>query len=96
MLEEALRLVAEGQVGSLDELAAHLEISRDLAAQMLADLVRAGYLSLNQAGCVSPGRCEGCPQAAACALGSAVRLWTVTPKGLAWLARRGGPLGPAL
>ncbi|MGC8839659.1 MAG: FeoC-like transcriptional regulator [Anaerolineae bacterium] len=87
MLEDALRLVAEGRAANLDELAARLAVSRELAAQMLSDLVRAGYLKVERVGCTAA--CEGCPLAAECALGPGVRLWTVTPKGQAWLGRQG-------
>lgn len=89
MLEDLLRLVAEGRVANLDELATHLEVSRDLAAQMLADLAQAGYLKVERMGCTAG--CEGCPVAAECALGPGLRLWTVTPKGQAWLARHTPP-----
>lgn len=92
MLTEALRLVAEGHVGSLDDLAARLEVSRDLAAQMLSDLVRAGYLKVERMGCTAA--CEGCPQAAECATGLGVRLWTVTSKGQAWLGQASGQGNP--
>jgi Mn-dependent DtxR family transcriptional regulator len=92
MLEDALRLVAEGRVGNLDELAARLEVSRDLAVQMLADLVQAGYLKVERMGCTAA--CEGCPLAEECALGPGVRLWTVTPKGQAWLSRGAGKRSP--
>lgn len=89
MLVETLRLVAEGRAANLDELAARLEVSRDLAAQMLADLARAGYLRVERMGCTAA--CEGCPAATECALGPGLRLWTVTPKGQAWLARHTPP-----
>lgn len=86
MLEEALRLVAEGRAANLDELADRLGASRDLVAQVLLDLVRAGYLKVERMGCTAA--CEGCPMATECALGPGLRLWTVTPKGQAWLKRR--------
>ncbi|MGQ9714787.1 MAG: FeoC-like transcriptional regulator [Anaerolineae bacterium] len=92
MLTEALRLVAEGRARNLDELATHLGISRDLAAQMLSDLARAGYLKVERMGCTAA--CEGCPQAAECATSPGIRLWTVTSKGQAWLRQASGHGNP--
>ncbi|MGQ9586219.1 MAG: FeoC-like transcriptional regulator [Anaerolineae bacterium] len=86
MLQDALRLMAEGGVRSLAELAERLEVSQDLALQMLEDLKRGGYLKADLMGCT--GACEGCPAAHTCSLTAQARLWTVTPKGLALLRVR--------
>ncbi|NLE75212.1 MAG: hypothetical protein GX605_00490 [Chloroflexi bacterium] len=87
MLHEALRLMAESRVGSLRDLAEHLEVSEDLAEMILSQLQRLGYVRTDRLGC--SGGCAGCPVAQGCVHRESLRLWTLTPKGQAALAGKG-------
>lgn len=64
MLEKLLELISAGSNLSLGELAHRLGVTQDLVEQMLADLVRAGYLrqveDSSQEGCVGCSLSEAC------------------------------------
>jgi hypothetical protein len=77
MLLQALRLIERGQATTVEELAAQLGLSPALGKQLVADLVRLGYLQPLAAPC--PGQCTGCSQEGACSLG--FLSWAITPKG---------------
>lgn len=78
MIEQLLRMVAEGGIHSYDELAQRLSISQPLLEAMLEDLARLGYLSAVQAGC--QGHCTACG-VSGCSVVGAGRLWTLTDRG---------------
>lgn len=76
MLREALRLIASGRMTGVEDLAAALKVATPLADQVLADLVRLGYLQAPDPACRSG--CSGCPLAEDCA---SPRLLTLTERG---------------
>lgn len=77
---EVLRTVAQGGVHSQRELARQLGVSEEMLGQMLEDLARMGYLKPVAGGC--DGRCVTCPLAKTCAIGTPMRVWTLTVKGV--------------
>ncbi|MEN6480462.1 MAG: FeoC-like transcriptional regulator [Anaerolineales bacterium] len=83
MIEELLSLLATGRPHTLGSLAETLGVSADLLAQMLADLERAGYVSVVEVQCggQAGGYCAGCPSAGLCGLLQGKRLWTLTERG---------------
>lgn len=80
MLDQVLRIVAQGGVHTRRELAQQLGVGEELLQQMIDDLVRIGYLQPVVGDCNE--RCAGCPFAAECAIGGAGRIWTLTEKGV--------------
>ncbi len=64
MLREMLRLLEDGGIHSVAELAQRLEVSPELVRLMAEDLVRRGYLSAVGDGCSTP--CAGCQLAGMC------------------------------
>ena len=85
MLQEALRLIATGQVASSEQLAGRLGVELALAKQMLEQLVQLGYL-LGRASAAEAAeavacraRCARCPSAGACF--SLPQTWLLTEKG---------------
>ncbi len=76
MLRQALRLIASGRVTGVDGLAAALKVAPPLADQLLADLMRLGYLQAPDPSC-RPG-CGDCPLAKKCA---SPLLLTLTDRG---------------
>ncbi|HAL60793.1 MAG TPA: hypothetical protein DCP08_00110 [Chloroflexi bacterium] len=86
MLDQVLRIVAQGGTHTRWELAQRLEVSEELLQQMIDELVRLGYLKPVVGDCHD--RCGGCPFAAECAIGGAGRIWTLTEKGVRGVERR--------
>ncbi len=78
MIEELLRLVAEGGIHSYSELTERLSISQSLLEMMLEDLARLGYLRAVAEGCGQ--HCTGCT-VGGCSIADPGRLWTLTEKG---------------
>ena len=78
MLEELLRLMADGGLRSYDELAARLAVSRLLVEAMVQNLARLGYLRPAVDACEKSPACR-----AGCGLSrcSTSPLWTLTGKG---------------
>jgi DNA-binding IclR family transcriptional regulator len=76
-----LRLLSDGGLHSLAELARRLGLSEPLVAAMVADLDRRGYLAAVGDACGTA--CAGCGIQAACAADGAPppRLLALTPKG---------------
>lgn len=86
MIDQLLRLVAEGGVHSYEDLTDHLSISQPLLEMMLEDLGRLGYLRAVGDGC--GGHCGGCA-VGGCSISGPGRLWTLTEKGTRAAARAG-------
>lgn len=80
MLREVLRIVAQGGIRTIRELAQRLNVSEELLQQMIEELVRIGYLNPVAGDCHD--RCAGCPFAVECAIGRAGRIWALTEKGV--------------
>ena len=81
MLKRLLNLVATNDgMSSIDALAQEMGIPRTLVGQLVAELVRAGYLRTALEEC-APAGCAACPAYRQCAPLMGVRLWEVTPKG---------------
>lgn len=94
MLERLLQEVAEGQgMTPMPELARRLQVSTELVEQMLAELVRLGYLLAAAPGC-GESSCRGCSRAAACSARPQTRLWRLTEKGRQRAASSIGARGP--
>jgi Mn-dependent DtxR family transcriptional regulator len=66
VLNEVLRLLAEGGVHSTAELARRLEVSEELVTTMVEDLARRGYLTRLTLDCRIA--CKGCSLAHTCAV----------------------------
>jgi hypothetical protein len=83
MLIRLIHVIAEagGSTNQL-ELAHKLDVSAELVATMINDLVRLGYLSEVHGGC-NEGACSGCSahKADACSMPSKATLWSLTPAG---------------
>jgi DNA-binding HxlR family transcriptional regulator len=79
MLKELLRLAVRDGTQRPSELAKALEITPELATQMLEQLEQQGYLQAVVPGCSVP--CEGCPDDALCLIRSNPRVWALTEKG---------------
>lgn len=89
MLQHLLQLMADGRPRAQAELAEALDVPQPLVVSMIEQLVRRGYLTESET-CASG--CDGCALHAACgaAPGGALmglRLWSLTKKGLAAVAR---------
>ncbi len=79
MLEQMLKLLSQGNLFSLEDLARKLDTSRDTVERMLGDLTRTGYLRAAARDCETS--CAGCPNASACSITSPQKIWTLTEKG---------------
>jgi len=86
MLDQVLRIVAQGGIHTRSELAQRLDVREELLQQMIDELVRIGYLKPVVGDCND--RCAGCPFpqgyfriAAECTIGGAGRIWALTEKG---------------
>jgi DNA-binding MarR family transcriptional regulator len=83
VLNEVLRLLAEGGVHSTAELARQLGVSEELVTAMAESLTRHGYLMRVGMDCVAA--CDGCALAGACAVPRSpmpvAQLLTLTTKG---------------
>lgn len=86
MLERLLRIVAAEGAGSVSALARHLGVSEQLAAAMLEDLGRQGYLMPFAMGC--RGQCAHCPLRTGCRYEGRLRLWVLSRKSERLLAER--------
>jgi len=75
MLEQILKQLQEGDSTSVPDLARQLNVSERLVEQMLAELVRLGYLrpldTCNQ------DVCTGCPQKSGCGIHRPLQAWVV-------------------
>jgi len=78
MLEDLLKIVAEGGVYSYDDLTDQLSISQPLLEMMLQDLARLGYLRAAGASCTR--QCSSCP-IGSCSIAEPSHLWSLTAKG---------------
>ena len=84
MIEELLRILAEGGVHSYEELAERLSVPMPLLEMMLEDLARLGYLRSTNNDCGT--HCASCP-IGGCSIAGRGRLWTLTQKGSQAAAR---------
>jgi DNA-binding MarR family transcriptional regulator len=81
MLERILRELVEGHVQSQTELANRLGVSEEMVEQMLADLQRMGYLTIEARGC-DQNACANCPLTPeGCAAEQQLRGWILTERG---------------
>ena len=78
MIEQLLRILAEGGVHSYEELAERLSVPMPLLEMMLEDLSRLGYLRSIDNGCGA--HCAGC-SIGGCSIAGPSRLWVLTEKG---------------
>lgn len=78
MIEELLRILAEGGIHSYEDLASRLSVPMPLLEMMLEDLSRLGYLRSANNDCGS--HCAGCSMGG-CSITGPGRLWTLTEKG---------------
>lgn len=83
MLIQMLRLLDDGGIHTVAELARRLGVGETLVASMAADLTRRGYLAALETSCATA--CAGCGMAARCtAAGSEaplLPLMTLTARG---------------
>jgi hypothetical protein len=80
MLYRLLQELAAGESRNVAEIARSLGISPVMAARIIDDLSRLGYLEAYASDCSSQDcSCGGCPASAACK--EPDRLWFITQKG---------------
>lgn len=79
MLEDLIKILASGELATVQDLALRLSVSVELVEQMLQDLERGGYLAPVAGEC--DRHCAGCAQASICAIMGSKRVWRVTDKG---------------
>jgi hypothetical protein len=80
MLYRVLHELAAGNSRNVAEIARSLGISPLMAARIIDDLSRLGYLEANVSDCSSQAcSCGGCPASAACK--EPDRFWFITKKG---------------
>ena len=84
MLEDVLKIVAQGGIHSYDDLAERLSISQPLLEMILEDLARLGYLRAVGSSC--DHQCASCP-IGSCSIAGPRRLWSLTEKGARSAAR---------
>jgi predicted ArsR family transcriptional regulator len=81
MLKRLLNLIATNDgTSSIDALAQKMGIPGTLVKQLLAELVRAGYLRTALGECTPVG-CAACPAHVSCHQPTGVGLWELTNKG---------------
>lgn len=80
MLDQLLKLTAQGGIRSLQDLAQAFDVSEALVQVMLQDLERMGYLQRINAVCA--GRCEHCEASAGCTFSAGGQIWSLTQSGL--------------
>lgn len=78
MLEQLLTQLKQGETIRLPDLARQFNVSEALVEQMLAELVRLGYLRLLDT--CNPAACTACPQSAACPSTRPAHIWETTRK----------------
>jgi Mn-dependent DtxR family transcriptional regulator len=79
MLQSALKLIADGDAISSEELANRLDVRPEVAREALSQLVRLGYLRPSGDDGTCKTACAGCAVADHC-FGRA-QLWALTEKG---------------
>jgi predicted ArsR family transcriptional regulator len=81
MLKRLLSLIAtKDGVSSLDELAQEMGVPRLMVEQLMAELVRGGYLNVAKEACPLPG-CAGCALRPGCQPPLGIEVWELTEKG---------------
>jgi DNA-binding PadR family transcriptional regulator len=85
MLRALLNLAATKETTRNDELAQALGVNPELIEPILEVLTKHGYLEQIVPGCSTP--CDRCPVRTACLFANQPKLWAITPKGKAYLAR---------
>jgi hypothetical protein len=87
MMRKFLKIINDGGMLSLLEIARRLTISPDLVLQMAQDLAARGYLDEIGGSCeTTQVGCTGCPAVSACQ--TPFRQWSITQKGERVLAVR--------
>lgn len=80
MLMEVLRGLADHESNSYVDLAKKLNVSKDTISYFIEDLVRMGYIQLQEADCEDEDACKGCP--AGCKNNAGImKIWEMTAKG---------------
>jgi predicted ArsR family transcriptional regulator len=74
-------------VSSLDELAHEMGVPRLLVKQLMAELVRRGYLTTTKQEC-PPRACAGCALRPGCQPPLGIGVWELTEKGAACFPQR--------
>lgn len=77
MMQSALRLIADGEAVSSEQLAHRLDVRPEVAREMLLQLARLGYLRPSGGTCQAT--CAGCHLGQACF--AATQMWALTDKG---------------
>lgn len=75
MLEQLLKQLQQGRVYSVPGLARQFAVSEGLVEQMLAELVRLGYLRPVET--CNQSACTGCPQHTSCSTRRPAKTWAV-------------------
>lgn len=80
MLNQLLKITAQGGIHSIKDLAKEFDITESLVQTILEDLERMGYLQRIGATCA--GRCEHCETSAGCTFSTGGKIWSLTQAGL--------------
>ena len=88
MLVAFLKVIKDGNLMSMLEVAQKLQIAPGMAYRIAEELAHKGYLEEVGVDCGTPGSgCTGCPAGGSC--GSHTRRWLLTAKGDAAAGRFG-------
>jgi hypothetical protein len=79
LLERLLETMAVGPSRSISALAQEMDVSEDMAARMIQELVRLGYLRPVRA--EAAGKCAACSQAGCPVPRGALQGWLLTERG---------------
>lgn len=88
MFRNLLKLLAEGDIYNIPQLARMLGVSEEIGRMMIADLTRQGYLQTINSNCEL--QCKSCPISKACTLGKNAKIWVVTEKGYRLISDKRG------
>jgi hypothetical protein len=87
MLFQLLKTIQTGEVHNLQEIALSMNISQEMAIQIIEELANKGYLVEVSADCDSPkNTCSNCPVNTHCQ--SFIKQWVLTEKGNAAASAR--------
>ncbi|MDH4208436.1 MAG: Lrp/AsnC family transcriptional regulator [Anaerolineae bacterium] len=79
MLDKLLRILSEGGTYSPSDLSRKLDVGEELVREMIAGLVRLGYLGSLAASCAQ--NCGRCAQSTVCSVSVRGQAWTLTEDG---------------
>jgi len=79
MVRNLLKLLAEGDIHNIPQLARTLEVSEEIVRMIMADFTRQGFLQTVNSNCDL--QCKSCPIRKTCTPRKTPKIWVVTEKG---------------